>query len=1260
MLFICSLLFGQKSQTPETLNLLSGSFTIGTDADRLLTEQDIVDWPSFNNMQYGIVALKPFPSVEQQQALSKEGIEFLSFWPGQYYLIGVAVDANLSALNQYTVVAQSAYQDAFRFSSDFAEAPSRVKKMNGKVRVNIHPFSNIDLDEFSHVLSNMKINVAESRSTYHFIQVEVDEVALDLLRSHAGVQFLDWAYDYGEPENYTARTAHRTSYLGSDNSNGLAYAGQGINVMLQDDGAIGPHIDHHGRIGGQFWPVSTGNHGDHVGGTITGAGNLNPRHEGQAREADLYVYKAAPEYQGFDSIDIHYNSKNIVITSTSYSNGCNAGYTALARTMDEQVNDYESLIHVFSAGNSGTSNCGYGAGNYWGNITGGHKVGKNVITVANLDQLDVLNTSSSRGPAHDGRIKPDISAKGTNVTSTIAGNQYDTYTGTSMSCPGVSGTLAVLYSAYEDLNSQLPPSGLIKALVLNTADDLGNTGPDFKHGWGRINAKKAFEAMDAGNIITGTVANGDSTTLSIAIPSNTPNARFMLYWTDPNASVNAQTALVNDLDLVVKDPSDSTHYPYLLNHAANAVTLNDPAGHGVDQLNNMEQVEFFAPQAGSYEIKITGSSVPMGPQEYFLVYWFEPETLELTYPVGREKFEPLISEIIRWDRGGITGTVNIEYSPDGGQSWYTVNSVQAEQGYYNWSVPNLVSGKARVRVLQNSVVLSESSDFSIINIPNGLGVGSACPDSLVLDWQAVNGATSYTIYRLGEKYMDSIGTSTVTNFADLDVNPYDDMLWYSVSANGPDLAESKRHNAIQHTPGLLNCFMPYDIEVTTGFPDIHSIYTCGSDSQTVGVAVQNLGQSPITAFDAAFLKNDTVLISESFTTNLNYLDYDTVYFSTPYGFGENLTEYEFEATLTNDANPYNDTLLSHYQLVESEKLIPIWVEDFENQSFCSTDNDCGATECPLTDGWSNEQNGVIDDVDFRVNSGGTPSNGTGPGSGNGGTGRYVYIESSGECTFKTASLISPCIDLTDATNALLIFWYNMNGQTMGELHVDIHNGDFWTMDVMPAISGNQGSTWKSETVDLSAFSGSIINIRFRGITGSNYLSDIALDDIGIMHLPIAAFDFATQPDGSTVLFTDQSHYGEQQSFDLGDGTPLADSVVASHSYSQQMNYTVTQIVTNSFGSDTAVHEINNLGSAEISAGSTSLYPNPTRGLFRIESTQYDISSLQVFSIDGRMVSTLPLTSGRAADVDLRHLAPGHYILFVNGNSQDRHELIIQD
>ena len=109
------------------------------------------------------------------------------------------------------------------------------------------------------------------------------------------------------------------------------------------------------------------------------------------------------------------------------------------------------MTHVFSAGNSGSSNCSYGAGSGWGNVTGGHKQAKNVICVANLTQISNLAGSSSRGPAADGRIKPDIGAKGTSVNSTLTDNTYGSFTGTSMACPGIAGCMAQLYQAYKSL-----------------------------------------------------------------------------------------------------------------------------------------------------------------------------------------------------------------------------------------------------------------------------------------------------------------------------------------------------------------------------------------------------------------------------------------------------------------------------------------------------------------------------------------------------------------------------------------------------------------------------------------------------------------------------------------------------------------------------------------------------------------------------------------------------------------------------------------
>jgi PKD repeat protein len=88
----------------------------------------------------------------------------------------------------------------------------------------------------------------------------------------------------------------------------------------------------------------------------------------------------------------------------------------------------------------------------------------------------------------------------------------------------------------------------------------------------------------------------------------------------------------------------------------------------------------------------------------------------------------------------------------------------------------------------------------------------------------------------------------------------------------------------------------------------------------------------------------------------------------------------------------------------------------------------------------------------------------------------------------------------------------MNGATMGELHIDLYDGTQWIENVIPAIIGNQGTAWKQGVVNLQPFVGNIINIRFRGITGSSFTSDLALDDINISEVtaaPIAAFTTST-------------------------------------------------------------------------------------------------------------------------------------------------------
>ena len=398
--------------------------------------------------------------------------------------------------------------------------------------------------------------------------------------------------------NYNSHALHSVNALCTPVGRNLL--GENLVLGIGDNADPSTHIDLAGKlIMRTDEPVD--DHGTHTSGILVGGGILNPLYTGMAPRARLVVN---------DFSNILVNSPTYVadyqmpLTNNSYYNGAagcpgDGDYNALSNYVDSQMIAFPKLLHVFAAGNDGYNTCSPFPQSF-ATIKSGFQTGKNILTVGSMyNGTYVIGGGSSWGPTNDGRIKPEIVASGVDVISTTPYNTYTSMIGTSMASPTAAGILALIVERYKQLHGGLYPDGaLLKALVTNSADDLGNPGPDFTFGFGMINARTTVEALEQNHYFNGAVTNNGTQLFTIpSLPGGTYQLKVLLYWADAPGQPMAATSLVNDLDLQVSDPSGTVHLPMILDPSPAGASGN--AKEGADHTNNIEQVVINNPPAGN-------------------------------------------------------------------------------------------------------------------------------------------------------------------------------------------------------------------------------------------------------------------------------------------------------------------------------------------------------------------------------------------------------------------------------------------------------------------------------------------------------------------------------------------------------------------------------------------------------------------------------------------------------------------------------------
>ncbi len=763
----------------------------------------------FDGKYFRLIQFHELPTYEMRQQWARQGLALTDYLPDNTYFAVVDERFDLTMLSRF-VTTVAPVMDEVRMESTFAATRSALRTQRDDrdqdMRLTITFYAPLNAKDVMADLQSQGAVIEAYRDYSSQVDVRIPARLVERIAARPYVQFMGPAFDeetivleegvrlgpppQPQPEDYYHNTTGRSNYINSG-YNGISYNGDGVTIAVGEGGTADNFMEVYGRL----IELMGGNPGHHKIGCIrnaASAGNLDPTERNNAWGATVMSITGDPDYVAY------YNNYSLRFVNHSFgAGGPQGGYCQRARDHDARVQSYPYQLVSYSSGNVG-SDPGYppyDSINGWANITACYKQNKNHLVVRNLDRLDNFLSFGCKGPASDGRILPHVIIEGEE--------------GTSFASPKVVGIMAILAQIYKSNHGgQEAPATLLRAILLNTADDMDDPGPDFRSGYGRPNVRRAYQVLNQNQFLTSSITNtGDSNTHTIAIPAGVSQLRVMLMWPDKPAAINADPTIVNDLDMIITDTAGTGYQPWVLDHTPDAAKLDLPAVRKADHLNTMEQVTVDNPPAGNWSIQVSGHSIPQGPQTYYIVYEFLEDSLQFMFPLKDVRLYSGDTYYLRWDSFGGIGAFDLDYQLDGGAWVNIVTGYDANSRVYEWTAPNVGAGIHSIKFRVRRGALTAESDINTIgSTARDLRIEWACGDTVKLSWLPVAGADGYYVYHLGAKYMEKATSVTFDGSSAIvsGINPTSTEAFAISAYTGAN--EGLRTTAITKAPGDVNCY----------------------------------------------------------------------------------------------------------------------------------------------------------------------------------------------------------------------------------------------------------------------------------------------------------------------------------------------------------------------------------------------------------------------------------------------------------------------
>lgn len=653
--FVCSsIALGQLQLTPvkqnaapiepDALHLRAGKFTLTADRSLLASSDE-----PLRAATRAVVQLEGPMTPQRRAELSAAGLEVGAYLPANAFITRIPAGFQpRAALGRIGYVRWiGGFEKAWKLDPEigthtYQSAERNALLQGGRVKLTVALFDAEDLRAAAAQIAaipNVSITDQQQNGEHALIELTIPAASYPQL---ADVDAVQWVEDAPE---LTSRNNTNAWILQSNVTNSTPVWDHGITGT----GQIGGHIDGgvnqshcmfrdpdgnpigptHRKIVGYFGSSTYDSHGTHTAGTFVG----DPVPAGGAATFRGLAYDAKFSFTNFNTVTSTNLLSKLVqnagvgarVHTNSWGNDGTTSYIAWTQAVDQFSFENEDNLVCFAVTNLNAA-------------IKTPENAKNCLAVAATQDTPNQGSFCSGGTwyTNDQRRKPEVMAPGCGtVSASGSGTSCSTasLTGTSMASPAVAGAGLLVRQYYTDgfyptgaanAPDAFTPSGaLIKATLINSAvDATGIAGyPSTREGYGRLLLDNAlYFTGDARRLIVKDVRNaggmntGDSISYTVNVASAGQPLEVTLVWTEKEATLNANPAYINNLNLVVTAPDSST---YLGNVFASGQSTT---GGTADNVDNTETFLLNAPSAGAWTITINAVAVNTAtPQGYALV-----------------------------------------------------------------------------------------------------------------------------------------------------------------------------------------------------------------------------------------------------------------------------------------------------------------------------------------------------------------------------------------------------------------------------------------------------------------------------------------------------------------------------------------------------------------------------------------------------------------------------------------------------------------